>query len=237
MAGMAQRLDEIGAERAVLAAKPEGLIREIEQGDAVRTRLTQGLERAEAALAKAQDAAVSADRGFAAANEALAQARENRAGLAARAESQDARRIEMAQTSGERFQCPPPHLPGSFGFDAQAISSAEAESEEMDRLTASRERIGPVNLVAAEELARVEAEHGASTAEQAELAEAVARLRGSIGSLNREGRERLRAAFERVDTLPSAVHAIVRRRTGASGADRQRRPARGWPRDLRPAAR
>lgn len=200
MAGMAQRLDEIGEERAVLAAKPEGLIREIEQGDAVRSRLTQGLERAEAALAKAQDAAVSADRGFAAANEALAQARENRAGLAARAESQDARRIEMAQTSGERFQCPPPHLPGSFGFDAQAISSAEAESEEMDRLTASRERIGPVNLVAAEELARVEAEHGASTAEQAELAEAVARLRGSIGSLNREGRERLRAAFERVDT-------------------------------------
>lgn len=106
----------------------------------------------------------------------------------------------MARTSGERFQCPPPHLPDSFGFDAQAIRSAETESEEMDRLTDSRERIGPVNLVAAEELARVEAEYGASTAEQAELAEAVSRLRGSIGSLNREGRERLRDAFERVDT-------------------------------------
>ncbi|MBU2032443.1 MAG: chromosome segregation protein SMC, partial [Alphaproteobacteria bacterium] len=49
-------------------------------------------------------------------------------------------------------------------------------------------------------LARVEAEHGASAEEQAELAEAVTRLRGSIGSLNREGRERLRDAFERVDT-------------------------------------
>jgi chromosome segregation protein len=32
-----------------------------------------------------------------------------------------------------------------------------------------------------------------------ELVEAIARLRGSIGSLNREGRERLRAAFEEVD--------------------------------------
>ncbi|OBX20716.1 chromosome segregation protein [Erythrobacter sp. QSSC1-22B] len=200
MADMARRLEEIGEERSVVAAKPEGLMREIEQGDAVRARLSEGLAQAEAALAKAQDTATSADRAFATANEALAEARENRAGLAARAESQDARRLEMARTSGERFQCPPPHLPDRFGFDAQAISAAEAESEDMDRLTASRERIGPVNLVAADELARVEAEHGASTEEQAELAEAVSRLRGSIGSLNREGRERLRDAFERVDT-------------------------------------
>ncbi len=47
------------------------------------------------------------------------------------------------------------------------------ESEEMDRLIASRERIGPVNLVAADELAKIEEEHGASAEEQAELAEAV----------------------------------------------------------------
>jgi chromosome segregation protein len=69
----------------------------------------------------------------------------------------------------------------------------------MDRLTAARERLGPVNLVAADELARIEAEQGASAAEMAELTEAVHRLRGSIGSLNREGRERLREAFEQVD--------------------------------------
>ena len=69
----------------------------------------------------------------------------------------------------------------------------------MDKLTASRERIGPVNLVAAEELARIEEEHGTNASEQAELAEAVNRLRGSIGNLNREGRERLKAAFEEVD--------------------------------------
>ena len=70
----------------------------------------------------------------------------------------------------------------------------------MDRLVADRERLGPVNLVAADELVASEAKHGESIAEQAELAEAVHRLRGSIGNLNREGRERLRAAFEAVDT-------------------------------------
>ncbi|QPC97917.1 AAA family ATPase [Qipengyuania soli] len=193
------RAEEIEQERAVTAAKPEGLMREIEQGDQVRERLGRELAEAEAAVAAATEAAQAADRTFNAANEALAEARETRAGLAARAENQDGRRIEMARISGERFQCPPPLLAERFGFEEAKIASAEAESEEMDRLTASRERIGPVNLVAAEELERIEGEHGANAEEQAELREAVSRLRGSIGNLNREGRERLRAAFEQVN--------------------------------------
>ena len=193
------RAEEIEQDRAVTAAKPEGLMREIEQGDQVRERLARELAAAEAAVSAAQAEAQQADSGFAAANEALAKARENRAGLAERAENQDGRRIEMARIAGERFQCPPPLLPQRFEFEEDAIRSAEAESEDMDRLTASRERIGPVNLVAAEELERIESEHGSNAAEQEELREAVSRLRGSIGNLNREGRERLRAAFEQVN--------------------------------------
>jgi chromosome segregation protein len=199
LAEMARRLEEIAEERAVDAAKPERLLHEIEAGDAVRARIAAELAAAEAAVKAAQDAAAEADRQTSAATEALASAREARAGLAARAENEDARRIEMTRISGERFQCPPPLLPERFGFPAEAIAAAEAESAEMDRLTAARERLGPVNLVAADELARIEAEQGASAAEMAELTEAVHRLRGSIGSLNREGRERLREAFEQVD--------------------------------------
>ncbi|QYU66566.1 hypothetical protein J4558_16490 [Leptolyngbya sp. 15MV] len=200
LAGMAQRFEEIEQERAVTAAKPEGLMREIEQGDAVRERLGRELAEAEAAVASAQEAATSADRALAEAGETLATARENRAGLAARAENEEVRRGEMARISGERFQCPPPMLAQRFEFDGDAVRDAGAESEAMEQLVAGRERIGPVNLVAAEELARIEAEHGSSAAEQEELREAVHRLRGSIGNLNREGRERLRAAFEQVDT-------------------------------------
>jgi chromosome segregation protein len=199
LAEMARRLEEIGEELAVVAAKPEGLLREIEQGEKVRARISAELAEAETAAKAAQDTAAAADRAQAAATEALANARETRAGMTARAENEDARRIEMARISGERFQCPPPLLAQRFGFEENAVKSAEAESGEMDRLTAARERIGPVNLVAADELARIEAEHGSSAAEQAELTEAVHRLRGSIGSLNREGRERLREAFEQVD--------------------------------------
>ena len=199
MADTANRLEEIEEERAVIAAKPAGLIREIEQGDVMRARLAEELAEAEKVVATAQDVVTSAENSLRTVNEALATARENRAGLAARAENEELRRAEMGRISGERFQCPPPLLPEKFAFEPDAIKSAGLEAEEMDRLTASRERIGPVNLVAAEELARIEEEHGSSATEQAELAEAVNRLRGSIGNLNREGRERLRAAFEEVN--------------------------------------
>ena len=85
-------------------------MREIEQGDSLRERLGSALAEAEALVEQAQLAADEADRTFATSNEALATAREARAGLAARAENEEARRSEMARISGERFQCPPPLL-------------------------------------------------------------------------------------------------------------------------------
>ena len=102
--------------------------------------------------------------------------------------------------AGERFQCPPPLLPQRLGFEAADVADAGSAAAEHDRLVAERDRLGPVNLVAVEDLAGAEGEHATTLKERAELTEAVARLRGSIGSLNREGRERLRAAFEAVDT-------------------------------------
>jgi len=199
MAETTRRLAEIAEEHAVHAARPAALTAEIEAGEATRTRLAAELAEADAAMREADGRARAADTALAAATETLAQAREARASLAARAENEELRRAEMARISGERFQCPPPLLGTRFGFEEDDLAPAAEESAELEKLTAARERIGPVNLVAADELARIEAEHGSSAEEQAELVEAIARLRGSIGSLNREGRERLRAAFEAVD--------------------------------------
>jgi len=196
---MGSRAEDIAQERAVLAAKPAALLGEIDAGEAVRARITAELATAEATLAQAADAARAADAALTQAQEALATAREGRAGAAARAENEEARRAEMGRISGERFQCPPPLLPESFIFDAGDVAGAAAESAAMERLAAAREGLGPVNLVAASELAEAEAQGAQSATERAELTEAVHRLRGSIGSLNREGRERLRAAFEAVD--------------------------------------
>ncbi|VWX52903.1 chromosome segregation SMC family protein [Novosphingobium sp. 9U] len=199
LADTALRLETIEDERAGIAAIPPALAAEIEAGEIIRQRLAAELAQAEAALAQATEAARLADAALAAVQESLAAAREARAGATARAENEDARRVEMNRVSGERFQSPPPLLPGRFGFASEEVGLAVDESAAMDRLSTERERIGPVNLVAADELVQAEAQLGTNATEKAELTEAVHRLRGSIGNLNREGRERLRAAFEAVD--------------------------------------
>jgi chromosome segregation protein len=200
LAEAAHRLEAIEEERAIVAAKPAALIAEIEAGEAVRERLAKELAAAETTVAEASEGARETDAALARIQEELASARETRAGAVARAENENERRAEMGRISGERFQCPPPLLPERFAFACEEVAGAQDESAAMDKLSADRERIGPVNLVAADELAEAEAQHGTSLSEQAELTEAVNRLRGSIGNLNREGRERLRAAFEAVDT-------------------------------------
>jgi chromosome segregation protein len=105
----------------------------------------------------------------------------------------------MGRVSGERFECPPPVLPEKVGFDVAAVRDPAQESAAHDRLNLDRERLGPVNLVAEQELREIETELERSVLERDELTQAVNRLRGSIGSLNREGRARLLAAFEQVD--------------------------------------
>ena len=199
LAQMGGRLEEIESERAVIAAKPASLMNQIEQGEAIRNRLAEELAKAEGDVSALTEAGRKADAALSVAQETLASAREYRAGAAARAENEDARRVETTRLSGERFQCPPPVLAERFGFTPADVGHAEQEGSGMDGLVADRERIGPVNLLAADELAEAEERLGVSVTEKAELAEAVARLRGSIGNLNREGRERLRAAFEAVD--------------------------------------
>jgi chromosome segregation protein len=199
LAQMGERAEEIAQERQVLAAKPEALARDLAQAQTQSSASAAALREAESALSAATQASAGADKALAQAQEALAQAREHRATATTHAEHEEMRRVEMGRISGERFQCPPVQLTERFGFADKDVDGAGAESAMLDKLTGDRERLGPVNLVAAEELAAAEERAGESLRERAELAEAVNRLRGSIGNLNREGRERLRTAFEAVD--------------------------------------
>src|SRR3546814_5043141 len=96
-------------------------------------------------------------------------AREARAGAVARAENQEQRRVEMGRISGERFECPALLLPERLGFDSADVREAAHESQTLEKLTQDRERIGPVNLVAAQELSGLESEQARSRAESDEL--------------------------------------------------------------------
>ncbi|MCP3735552.1 AAA family ATPase [Sphingomonas sp. RP10(2022)] len=199
IADMDKRDAVLADEAAEMAGRPAALDTAIAaqqaEHDAARAAAdTQAAAEhdAEAALRRADDANRRT-------SEALAQARETRAGSAARLESQELRRVEMGRLSGERFECPAPVLPERLGFRSDTIRTPADEGAAHERLSSERERIGAVNLVAERELAELEAAGATNAAERDELNEAVHRLRGSIGTLNREGRQRLLAAFEAVD--------------------------------------
>jgi chromosome segregation protein len=199
IAEMRKRSAEIAAELAAMAGRPDILGRDIAAVEADKAQLGERLAQLQVAEIASEAALKTLEAELAAAAEALSSAREARAGAVARADNQDQRRVEMGRISGERFECPPPVLPERLEFDEATLEDAVAESARLDRLQAERERIGPVNLIAADELAELEAQQSASLAESEELTQAINRLRGSIGSLNREGRARLLAAFEAVD--------------------------------------
>ncbi|UUR07664.1 chromosome segregation SMC family protein [Sphingomonas glaciei] len=196
---IAGRASRIASERSALEGEPDRLsidVSRIEQAVAGTGALLHAALNAER---EAETMLADAGAALAQANEAMASARERRAAAAARAEAQVARRIEYGRVCGEKFECPPPLLPTRLGFDADDLAPAAEESAALERAAADRERIGPVNLVAEQELAELEQTRMQGAAERDELQEAINRLRGSIGSLNREGRLRLLSAFEAVD--------------------------------------
>ncbi len=199
VAEMAARAAAVAAERATLAERPGTLDAAIATAADRERSLSEAATAVRADERAAETRARATEAGLADAAEALGTAREARAGAAARHENQQARRIEMGRIAGERFQCPAAVLPEKIGFASADIVAPSEESARHDKLSADRERLGPVNLVAEAELAEMEETRARSIADRDELDEAVRRLRGSIGSLNREGRARLLAAFEAVD--------------------------------------
>lgn len=199
MAEMSKRGAAIETEVEKLADRPRVIEVEVTKLQEQQDALNAMVAEKDAAQQTAELAQRDHEDRLNATSEALSQAREERAGAKARAENQDLRRVEMGRISGEKFECPPQLLSEKCGFDEATVGEAGLESAELERLTLSRERIGPVNLVAADELEELETEWEKSTKESNELNEAINQLRGSIGSLNREGRQRLLAAFEEVD--------------------------------------
>ena len=199
IADMNKRSADIATEQEAMSGRPEILARDISTLRADKEHLAEKLASLQMAETAHEATLRALEAELAAAAERLSVAREARAGAEARAENQEQRRVEMGRISGERFECPPPVLPEKLNFDEEVVDDASTESNRLDRLQNERERIGPVNLIAADELAELEAQQSASAAESEELSLAINRLRGSIGSLNREGRARLLTAFEAVD--------------------------------------
>ena len=198
------RRDEAAAELSALAAAPERIaarraeaIATLEQAEAAHRAAADALTRAEQETASADRAARAAEAALGATREELVRAESGAA------HAQDARRAIDARIL-ERLG-PAAALP-----DVSTPLAGDAEErarKRFERLQNEREQMGPVNLRAELEAQELEQQMAAIASERAELDTAIAKLRGSIGHLNREGRERLSAVFEQVDRNFQALFA------------------------------
>jgi chromosome segregation protein len=186
LAALAQKPAEIATQRAAL-------LDQIGLAEAERTQAADALATAEAALA-------AADRAAKAAQAALAEAREERVRREAGLGQARERLEEIAARVREALECLPEGALAAGGVDGdEALPPLEEAEAKLERLKRERENMGPVNLRAEQEAQELETQLNGMTAERQDLEHAINRLRGAIGSLNREGRERLLAAYQKVD--------------------------------------
>jgi chromosome segregation protein len=194
------RLAEATQELQMLSEAPDEFIlkrrtlnSEIEAAEAARKETTDARTAAEARLA-------AADRQARAALEAMTAAREEKARSEARVEAAKQRAEEIAHMIKNELDCQAADLFALAKVERGADLPAAAEVEKrLDGLKKDRERLGAVNLRADEELNEVEGSKASLATERADLTEAIRRLRQAIQSLNKEGRERLIAAFDLVN--------------------------------------
>src|SRR5215213_334097 len=194
------RLARLQGERKSLAEMPDAfilrrraLMAEVEDAAGRRRDAADRLAEAETGLAEADRAARDA-------LEALSAAREARAGSQARFEAATRRLAEITRSIADNLETTPAGLAELAGLKADApLPDLTQVETRLSNLKGERERLGAVNLRAEEELAEIDAKRTTLIGERDDLVEATKRLRQAIGSLNREGRERLLAAFDVVN--------------------------------------
>ena len=176
------------APEAAAAARREALDN-LTAAEAAHRRAAEALHVAQTRADAAARAARAAEAALSAANVAVAR-EEGNITAANHAWGTVAERIL------ERLGATPslPDPPAELNPDSE-----DKARKRWERLTREREEMGPVNLRAEIEAEEAETAIATIDRERDEITSAIAKLRGSIGHLNREGRDRLSAVFTEVD--------------------------------------
>ena len=182
---LAERPDEIKEQRNLLLEKTNACERK-------RNHAADELAEAESVLTTADGAARRADL-------QLAESREAQVRAEAQLEQTKRECDAVAAAIGEELECAPTAILDKVGVDSDSIPDAEALELRSERLKRERDNMGPVNLRAESEAETLEEQVQSMRSEREELLAAISRLRQGIAALNREGRERLGAAFTSVN--------------------------------------
>ncbi|MTI08878.1 coiled-coil domain-containing protein [Curvivirga aplysinae] len=207
MSGTSSRMEELQMraeqaeeEKMLLEARPEEIA---EQRVALLDKINFSEAKRNVAadeLAEAEKYQYDADRALKDAEQALAEVRETRVRLQAGVEQAQLASDNVAERIMEKLECYPKDVlaTGGVGEDEELPLRPEVETR-LERLTRERENMGAVNLRAEQEAAELQTRIDEMNVEHEDLIEAIAKLRQGISALNREGRERLLAAFEEVN--------------------------------------
>ena len=194
-----QRHSKAESELATALAEPDNIRSQ-------RAELISALEEAETRRKLAADTLAGAETDMRHASEAerdagrlATESREKRAGAEARSEAALEAVGLAAERIREELQTEPQSLLEQLEVDPLNMPPSEQVEAEVARLRRQREALGAVNLRAEEDSQEVREEFDMLTKEKTDLEEAIKTLRGGIASLNKEGRERLLAAFDEVN--------------------------------------
>jgi chromosome segregation protein len=203
----AKQIEELSRRQSELAAelaKAEAVPSEIAEK---RKSLLDAIAAAEIARNAASDARTEgelqlaeADKHSKATDATLAAAREERARAQAMSEAAAGRIEELRTRIRDEIEAAPEELRERAEIkDDEELPPLDQAEKRVERLKQEREQLGGVNLRAEEEAAELEARMASLTNDRDDLNGAIERLRRGIQSLNREGRERLLASFEKVN--------------------------------------
>ena len=186
-------LERLQSRPAEIETQRLALIGNIEAAEEKRAIAAGHLSEAEAALAEI-------DKALKAAEGSLADAREAR-GRAQGAVAQAEQALEaVTGRIEERLECRPEDALAIAELkDEENLPALDDIEHKLERLTRERDNMGPVNLRAEQESEELAEQITAMQAEREDLTGAIARFRRAINELNREGRERLLASFDKVD--------------------------------------
>ncbi len=204
-----QRLAELRRKQEELARAPEAFSEKREKLFAALREAEQAAKQAADVLAEAEQALLRQDRAWREAENRLSEAKATHAAARTRQEAAAEKLQEALTALRERLQCRPEHALMKTPWQEEDCPERGELEAALTKARAARERLGAVNLRAEVELTEAQAELEKLTAERDDVQKAVDKLRGAIGSLNREGRKRLLEAFEEVNRHFAALFTTL----------------------------
>jgi len=194
------RRGELHAEIESLAQRPQEIAVERDKLAETITASTARRNQAADALAAGEGKLAEADKAARAAEASAGEAREERVRAEGVRDQAVLARTTIADAIAEKLQAKPEGVLAAAGIEPdEELPEIGAATTRLDRLLRERENMGPVNLVAEAESREIEERLNGLNREREDLVGAIAKLRQGITALNREGRERLLAAFTQVN--------------------------------------